>query len=153
MSPGREGDDELFDRIVAGYSQDATDPVPRWPVAEDVAEGVTGPTPEPVRAPAPEPEVDALPSWLEPEPLEDDGHFQPPPPPRLPRPHARTVVSACTLLLGLAVVLTPNLLGLDDSVPFLLMGLVLTTGGAALLVRGMRDAPPRDSGPDDGAVV
>jgi hypothetical protein len=51
------------------------------------------------------------------------------------------------------VLFAPYQIGLDDSPLFVLLGLVLTTGGAALLVVWMRDAPPRDSGPDDGAVV
>jgi hypothetical protein len=32
-------------------------------------------------------------------------------------------------------------------------GILLAAAGVATLLLGMRDAPPTDSGPDDGAVV
>ena len=153
MASAREGDDELFQRIVAEFGKDSDEPVPRWPVSEDVgdspATAVAPLAPRDALPPAAEP----LPGWLEPEALDDDGHFEPPPPPRIPIPHARTLVSVAVLVLGLVVMLAPFRIGLDDSTPILLMGLVLTIGGAALLVHGMRDAPPTDTGTDDGAVV
>jgi len=34
-----------------------------------------------------------------------------------------------------------------------IVGIALMLGGAGALVWYMRDAPPTDSGPDDGAVV
>jgi hypothetical protein len=158
---GSGADDEAFARIVAGFGQDSDDPVPRWPVSEDVesrdaersapktsaSEGASGP------ASGLPPSVEPLPGWLEPEAIEDDGHYQPPPPPRLPIPQVKTVVATTTLLLGLLIMFAPFRIGLDDSTPFLLLGLVLTLGGAGMLLHGMRDAPPTDSGPDDGAVV
>jgi hypothetical protein len=150
--PDDQGD--AFDRIVAGFGKDSEDPVPRWPVSEDV-----GPDRSAVVLPStpsrdvPEPEVEPLPGWLEPDALDDDGHYEPPPPPRLPRPHVRTVVATGMLLLGLVVMFAPFRIGLDDSTTFLLLGLAMTTGGAGLLIYWMRDAPPTDSRPDDGAVV
>lgn len=144
-------DDELFRQIVAGFSLEAADPVPRWPVSEDV-----GDTPPPRRRrsdapPAPEPQ--GLPSWVEPEALEDDGHYEPPPAPKVPRLRLRTVLALAMTLVGMAVLFAPFRIGLDDSPLNILLGLILTGGGAALLVAWMRDAPPDGSGPDDGAVV
>jgi hypothetical protein len=148
-------DDELFRQIVAGYADEAADPVPRWPVSEDL----DGPPPaRPAAAPPPrrrrtDRDADPLPGWVEPAPLEDDGHYVPPPPPKLPRPKLRTVGAVLMVLVGFAVLFAPYEIGLDDSVLSILLGLLLAGGGAALLVAWMRDAPPTDSGPDDGAVV
>ncbi len=154
VGSGPDDHSDAFERIVADFGTETDDPVPRWPVSEDVSpdtSSVVEPT-EPSRD-LPTPVTEPLPAWLEPEALEDDGHYQPPPPPRLPRPHVRTVVAVGMLLLGLVVMFAPFRIGLDDSTTFLLLGLALTTGGAGLLIYWMRDAPPADSRPDDGAVV
>lgn len=145
-------DDERFAEIVAGFSKEPDQPVPPWPVSEDAGDG---PPPEP--APVyqqlqPELEED-LPGWLEPEALADEGHFEPPPPPKVPRVRPRTACALGMLLLGLAVLFAPYRIGVDDSTGWIVIGLALTAGGAGLLVSGMRDAPPTDSGPDNGAVV
>ncbi len=164
-------DDELFRQIVEGFSLDSEDPVPRWPVSEDL-DPPRHPRPlgstdrpshrqytdgaprrrrsdPPADAPAP---VEPLPSWVEPEALADEGHFEPPPAPKVPRLRLRTGIALLTLLLGLLVLFAPFQIGLDDSGISTILGLLLTGGGAGLLVAWMRDAP-RDSGPDDGAVV
>ena len=128
--PPAGSNDDAFDQIVAGFAQESADPVPRWPVSEDVSPGATqdlSPS-EPSRD-LPAPEVEPLPAWLEPEALDDDGHYEPPPPPKLPRPHVRTVVASGMLLLGLVVMFAPFRIGLDDSTTFLLLGLALTVGG------------------------
>jgi len=164
-------DDELFRQIIEGFSLESEDPVPRWPVSEDLdpprPPRPTGSTDRPPhrpytegaprrrrsdpRADAPDP-VEPLPSWVEPEALADEGHFEPPPAPRVPRLRLRTGIALLTLLLGLLVLFAPFQIGLDDSGISTVLGLLLTGGGAGLLVAWMRDAP-RDSGPDDGAVV
>ena len=147
-------DDELFRQIVAGFASETTDPVPRWPVSEDL----DGPRSEEAprrrrsdRTALPD-DDDGLPSWVEPEALHDDGHYEPPPP-KIPRPRLRTIGAVVMVVLGFAAIFSPNVLGLSDDALSLLLGLVLTVGGAAVLVLSMRDAPPTDSGPDDGAVV
>lgn len=148
-------DDELFQQIVAGYSLDAADDVPRWPVSEDL-DGPAAAAPKEPRRRRSDPPVesdDALPSWVEPEALADEGHYQPPPAPKVPRPRLRTVLALGMVLLGLTVLFAPTLVGLDDSTIWVLLGLLLTGGGASLLVAWMRDAPANGSGPDDGAVV
>jgi hypothetical protein len=96
---------------------------------------------------------DALPAWLEPEALEDDGHYVPPPPPPVPKVRRNTVGSLVALTIGLVLVFAPNLLGQPQSVGLGIVGIALMLGGAGALVWHMRDAPPTDSGPDDGAVV
>ena len=152
-APRPPGDDELFAQIVAGFKDEPTDPVPRWPVSEDVDDGPAEPTTRSILVPRPDEVIEDLPGWLEPEALEDEGHFEPPPAPSIPRLRPQTVFAGSMLLAGLAVLFAPYQIGLDDSVIFILLGLLLTVGGAALLVAWMRDAPPSGSGPDHGAVV
>lgn len=173
-------DDEVFRQIVAGFAAEAPDPVPRWPVIEDVdptnrsgphrrrrsdpsadpsaGSGTGAGTRPELASPGSDPDAElerpaALPGWLEPAPIEDEGHFVPPAPPPLPMIRPRTAGAVLMLLLGLVLVFGPGLVRLSDTSGVLLLGLVLTGGGASLLVWWMRDAPPTDSGPDDGAVV
>jgi hypothetical protein len=145
-------DDELFRQIVAGFTDEVDDPVPRWPVSEDLDAPPSSPSLRRRRL-DPVDDDDALPGWIEPAALEDDSHYVPPPPPKVPRLRVRTVFALVMLLLGLAVLFAPFQIGLDDSPISVLLGLILTGGGGALLVVWMRDAPPADSGPDDGAIV
>jgi hypothetical protein len=126
-------------------------------VSEDVDESAPKDPAEPVRrlrrrSDAVEPE-DALPAWLEPEALDDDGHYVPPPPPPVPKVRRNTVGALTALLIGLILVFAPNLIGQVQSVGLGIVGIALMVGGAGALVWHMRDAPPTDSGPDDGAVV
>jgi hypothetical protein len=152
-APAARDEDELFRQIVAGFAAEAADPVPRWPVSEDLTDQPPPPSPTPSRRRTDRTDDEGLPGWVEPAALEDESHFEPPAPPKIPRPRPRTVLAFVMVLLGMAVLFAPYQVGLDDSPLFVLLGLLLTTGGAALLVVWMRDAPPTDSGPDDGAVV
>jgi len=147
-----QDDDEAFRQIVQGFAEDAHDPVPRWPVSEDLDDTV-GPVEEaPPRDALPQPSSEPLPAWLEPAALPDEGHYVPPPPPRLPRVRLRTIGATLMMLLGFAILFLPYQVGLDDTPPSLLLGMALAGGGAALLVAGLRDSDD-DRGPDDGAVV
>ena len=157
-------DDEIFRQIVAGFADEIAHEVPPWPVTEDLGGQPTARpprrTPDPVDPPAPrsrrrnDPKSDeALPGWLEPAALPDDGHFVPPPPPPVPRIRLRTVGASLLLALGLVLLFVPELARQQATSGVLLLGLVMTAGGAGLLVWWMRDAPPDDSGPDHGAVV
>lgn len=101
--------------------------------------------------PPPAAATPALPGWLEPEALEDDGHYVPPPPPPVPRLRARTVAAVLALVLGLLLLFAPGLLRLPETTGTGLLGLSLLAGGAAALVWWMRDSS--GGGPDDGAVV
>jgi len=133
-SPDRD-EDELFKQIVAGFGD-----VPE-------AEPSSRPTAE---SADPQPE-EGLPGWLEPDALADDGHYVPPPPPKVPRFRVRTIAATLMVLLGLVILFAPGVVGLDNSSIYLLIGLMLAGGGAGLLISWMRDAPPDDV--DDGAVV
>ena len=158
--PSAQDPDEEFRRIVESYGREGDSPVPPWPVVEDVEPQGRRLFPgRPERATDDEParlprlEDEGLPDWVEPEALEDDGHFEPPPPPPVPRLAPQKLAAAATLICGMLLLFAPKLL-LQDRTAFVgLMGLLLTAGGAAALIYLMRDAPPTDSGPDDGAVV
>ncbi len=150
---GRD-DDAVFRQIVAGFSDALTDPVPRWPVSEDLEEPAEQPPAPAEESPGPRPaSAEALPGWLEPAALQDEGHFEPPPPPRLPRVRPRTVGGVALLLSGFCALFLPFRVGLDDSPGSLLLGSLLVLAGLAVLVGSMRDAPGPDDRPDGGAVV
>ena len=162
---GDDDPDEAFRRIVEGFSRDADGPVPPWPVAEDVEPPsrrlLPGRSEKPAEEEQPPPrrrrtdrdEDDALPGWVEPAAIEDEGHYVPPPPPPVPRLAPQKLAAAATLLAGLILMFAPGLL-LQDRTAFVgMVGVLLTVGGAAAIVYLMRDAPPDGSGPDDGAVV
>lgn len=150
----RAREDELFRQIVAGFGQGATDPVPPWPVAEDAdAPAPDAPAPADVPEPTTPPvrrEEAGLPDWVEPEALPDNEHYVPPVPPRLPRPRLRTATGVVVLLLGLAALLVPYQIGLDDSAGSLLLAMMITGTGLYLLVTSLGDS---HDDPDDGAIV
>ena len=147
----RAREDELFKQIVAGFDEETADPVPRWPVSEDAdreAAGKRAAAEEAVEEPA---APEGLPGWVEPAALPDEGHYEPPEPPRLPRPRLRTALGVLVLLAGLAGLLAPYRVGLDDSGASLILAMLVTATGAWLLVNALSDS--HDDGPDDGAVV
>lgn len=159
-------DDEAWRRIVEGFHRDADGPVPPWPVIEDVAPSrgkVRGRRPEPATDDHADPPTDSdsdadgdsdagLPDWVEPEALDDDGHYVPPPPPPVPRLSPRKLAAAITVVAGFLLMFGPGLLRQPRTAGVVAFGAVLTIGGAAALIWLMRDAPA-NGGPDDGAVV
>src|SRR3954454_6242338 len=152
--------DEVWRQIVEGWTRDSDDPVPPWPVSEDVDEAVSrrqetteADRPHPRRRRTDEPEEEALPAWLEREALDDEGHYVPPPPPPVPRVRRHTVGAVVALVVGLVLTFAPEVIGQVQSVGLGIVGIALMVGGAGALVWHMRDAPPTDTGPDDGAVV
>lgn len=162
--PAGDDTDAVWRQIVADFGRDDTSPVPPWPVSEDVEPRRprlrptrperSGDDPPRRRRTDPRPEpVAPLPDWVEPEAVDDDGHYVPPPPPPVPRLAPRKLAAACTLLAGLLLMIDPGLLLQPATTGWRTFGVLLTVGGAAALVWLMRDTPPGSSGPDDGAVV
>lgn len=151
--------DAAWQQILDGWGRESEAPVPPWPVSEDV-DDTPAAAPEPSaggrrlrrRTDPVEPD-DALPAWLEPDALEDDGHYVPPAPPPVPRFRRNTVGALVAFTVGLVLVFAPGLVGQVSSTGLGTVGIALMVGGAGALVWHMRDAPPTDSGPDDGAVV
>lgn len=159
----RDADDEAaWADIVAGYDSDTSDPVPRWPVAEDlspederrrgrllraasfddVGDGET--RDEPAR---PVPPVSATAR------ADADDHFVPPHPPPLQLPTDPVSRAAWIGLIGgPLLIIGAALFGwtLQGWVGLLAVGGFV--GGFVTLVARMRDRPPPESG-DDGAVV
>lgn len=174
---GSARDDELFRQIIASYDRDHESETPPWPEAEGVLGSPAGDQPaaeDPARGrslrrrsqpaesqpsdsqpsdtqPAEQVESVALPAWLEPEALEDDGHYEPPPPPPVPRFQSRTVGSILAIIGGLLLTFAPNVFGLYDSPALGFVGVVCFVSGAGSLVWSMRDTSGED--PDHGAIV
>ena len=160
--PPADDTDAVWRQIVADFGKDADGPVPPWPVSEDVEPRRprlrptrperSGDDPPRRRRTDPRPEpVAPLPDWVEPEAVEDDGHYVPPPPPPVPRLAPRKLAAALALLAGLLLMIDPGLLLQPETTGWRTFGVLLTVGGAAALVWLMRDTPP--GGHDDGAVV
>lgn len=86
-------------------------------------------------------------------PGDDDDHFVPPVPPPLPRLDPVTKGAWVALFGGPLYLLVAVTAGwqVPDWAAF--CGVAAFIGGFATLVVRMGDRPPRDSGPDDGAVV
>ena len=83
----------------------------------------------------------------------DDDHFIPPDPPLQPLENRYTRYGWIALLGGCLLLLVPALLGSTLSTGWLLIAVGGIIGGFVTLVMRMKDSPPTDSGPDDGAVV
>jgi hypothetical protein len=93
------------------------------------------------------------PASASPPPGDDDDHFVPPVPPPLPRLDPVTKGAWAALFGGplyLLIAVTANW-QVPDWAAF--CAVAAFVGGFATLVVRMGDRPPRDSGPDDGAVV
>jgi hypothetical protein len=158
----RLDDDAEFRRIIEGFSREDDSPVPPWPVVEDIDPPARRPFPRRPEAggqpagptpPRPEPADEALPGWVEPDAVEDDGHYVPPPPPPVPRLAPSKLAAAAAVVVGVLLMFAPKLLLQDTTAFVMMLGVLFTAGGAAALIYLMRDAPPTDRGPDDGAVV
>ena len=114
-----------------------------------------GPRPEPFGGLPPGPPQIRIvrPASAVPPPGEDDDHFVPPVPPPLPRLDPVTK-GAWVALFGGPLYLFVAVMAswqVPDWAAF--CAVAAFVGGFATLVVRMGDRPPRDSGPDDGAVV
>ena len=88
-----------------------------------------------------------------PAPPGDDDHYVPPPPP--PLPHLAPVAKGAwtALFAGPGYLLLAVMAGGTVSGVAAFIAVAAFVAGFATLVARMGDRPPRDSGPDDGAVV
>jgi hypothetical protein len=130
-SPADEED--VWRELVAAYAAPVTDPVPPWPVYEDL----DGP-------PASPPVLAAPP---------DEDHFVPPPPGPGPVIDRASRLAWLVLLVSVAVLIGPAVLGHPVSAGLAVLAGLAVVGAFGTLVYRMRDRPPPDSRPDDGAVV
>jgi hypothetical protein len=134
---------DQFEAIVAGWRREGR--VPSWP-------GDDRPPTEPPRTPPfPAPPVSAAAAFPhrphEPETDRFD-HFVPPEPPPLPRIGPPAAVGITLLVLGLTLVIAPNVLGISN-VYGLPLGLLALASGLGWLVLRLWPAPPDDRDDDD----
>ncbi|MCU1679348.1 MAG: hypothetical protein JWQ81_87 [Amycolatopsis sp.] len=86
------------------------------------------------------------------DPADDDEHFVPPEPPPLPRPRKGAFLVLLLFIIGLFLLIAPNLLGIGPIQGTPLGILALATGIALLLLR-VRQGPPPGADPSNGAQV
>jgi hypothetical protein len=150
-------DEELaWQQIVESFDLPSADPVPRWPADEDVdASSVhfgrrrsDRENSQAVLSFANEEEEDPEPRYAE-----DEDHFVPPPPPPLPQARPATKWAIASMIGGVAMLVVSTSTDVQDASVLAFLGVVALVAGFVTLVVNMRDTPPTDSGPDDGAVV
>jgi hypothetical protein len=83
---------------------------------------------------------------------DDDEHFVPPEPPPLPRPRAGALIVLLLFLVGLLLLIAPDLLSLGNSVSTPL-GILALAAAIALLLLRVKQGPPPGADPDNGAQV
>lgn len=112
---------------------------------------------EPRPAVAPWPEQEEVRGAFQPAPYDEDedlaepeeDHYEPPPPPPLPRLAPATVLAVIAIIVGIVMLFAPA----TQTTEGLVVAVAAIVGGCATLVYRMREGPPSDDGPDDGAVV
>ncbi|HEY2793520.1 MAG TPA: DUF308 domain-containing protein, partial [Micromonosporaceae bacterium] len=163
----RTGNDDFeaaWASIVAGFDKGADPENAPWPSVEDVPDGgsaapaVTVSTDYPRWTPATQPEggslLDGLDGLGRDLPDDDDDTYHPPTPPPLPRLASITIVAILGIIIGIALMIDPELLPIDPTLSALLGGTCVVAGGIALIgrLRSGRD-DTEDDDPDNGAVV
>jgi hypothetical protein len=128
--------------IVAGYDLTGVDPV-----EERRADPSGESSPGRHRREASEPAETAEPAGRAEE------HYVPPPPPPLPQPDAVTKLSWAAMIGGPGYLLLGTITGRGLSEQGAMLAVAAFATGFVTLVVRMKDRPPTDSGPDDGAVV
>lgn len=140
VGPAPTYDDEAFAAIVAGFELDDAAPDAHRPTTSGG---------EPARAG----DSDEDAPWTRgPIAADEDDEFIPPPPPPLPRLRGAALWGTVGLVGGIAMLVLLPLAGVT-SYRQTVADILVTIAGVATLLWQMRDAPPTDSGPDDGAVV
>lgn len=145
--------------IVADFDREPTDPVPRWPAIEDVADDDPSTASPDARTAGFGELRDRLAAPpIEPGPRrererEDQDHFEPPAPPPLPETDRITRFAWAGAVGGPLVLVAAALGGVPLSGWVGFLALVAFMTGFVTLVARMEERPPTDSGPDDGAVV
>jgi hypothetical protein len=122
----------------------AQPPGPRWPAVPGPFGGMN-PGPPQIRI--------VRPAGPGPLPGDDDDHFVPPVPPPMPRLDPVTKGAWAALFGGPVYLLIAVMLSWQVPSWAAFTAVAAFVGGFATLVLRMGDRPPRDSGPDDGAVV
>jgi hypothetical protein len=133
-----ETEDERWSQLVASLqSDDDTEDTP-WPVAEGYSSVEPSPPP---------------PAYAKPVADDPEDHFVPPDPAPLPPANPVTKYGWTALLGGLTLLVVPALVGHAIGNGLLALAIIAIIGGFVTLVLRMKDGPPNDSDPDDGAVL
>ncbi|KFU76129.1 hypothetical protein SAMN04489729_2369 [Amycolatopsis lurida] len=163
MSRGKDGPEDVdatFAEIVADLRAEGVGLFPDEEL-EKPAEKPAEKTPRPEQ-----PETEPEPGWrgggtswdktlFEDDPAgpsDDEGHFVPPEPPPLPRPRKGAFIVLLFFVLGLLLLIAPNLIGMGTRLGTPLGILALATAIALLLLR-VRQGPPPGADPHNGAQV
>jgi hypothetical protein len=155
-----------WQRIVAGFHDEAVEPAPPWPAAEEA--------PPTGRTDTDKPLTDGTrvsgvtlgrrqeePSLLDgldtfgadlPDDADDDEGYTPPPPPPFPRVSKYAVLGVLAIIGGFALFLFPELLPADRGITTLL-GFTAILAGFVTLIWRLRSGDDEEEDPDDGAVV
>jgi len=134
-------EDAAWQAIVAGYDLTSPDPPSRG--QSRLLRGIEPEQPPASAQPAPQ---------AEPPPAPDD-HYQPPPPPPLPATDTVTKLAWAGVVGGPAYLFLGTVAGRGLSERAAVLAVAAFVAGFVTLVARMKDRPPTDSGPDDGAVV
>jgi hypothetical protein len=88
----------------------------------------------------------------DPDDPDDDEHYVPPEPPPLPRPRKGAFIVLLFFLVGLLLLISPNLIGINVTLATPLGILSLAIGLALLLLR-VKQGPPDGADPSNGAQL
>ncbi|MGH3341689.1 MAG: hypothetical protein ACRDPK_02175 [Carbonactinosporaceae bacterium] len=161
-------EDAAWQDIVARFDAPPDDERPRWPEQENLSgsdgsdsdgadsDGADSETSaaEPARAEHAEGAEGTPRARGDVVPEDASDHYIPPPPPPLPRTDAVTKWAWVGLLGGPAYFFGTALVGWDEVSGWsAVLAIAAFMGGFVTLIARMKDRPPTDSGPDDGAVV
>jgi hypothetical protein len=153
-----------WQRIVAGFHDEAAEPTPPWPPAEEARRGdpdkpltdatrVSGVT---LGRRHEEPSLldglDTFGADLPDDEDDDDEGYTPPPPPPFPRISKFAVLGVVAIIGGFALFLFPELLPTDRGITTLL-GFTAILAGFVTLIWRLRSGDEEEDDPDDGAVV
>jgi hypothetical protein len=137
-----ETEDERWSAIVASLQSSDADADKPWPDIEGYTSlSASGPDPSSYDEEPPAPTYD------------EEEHFVPPDPTPLPPSPPLTRYGWMALLGGIALLVIPALFGHAIGSGLLAIGILAVIGGFLTLVMQLKDGPPADDGPDDGAVV
>jgi hypothetical protein len=177
---GGDGEEAAWLDLIARFDAPAPaagDGEVPWPEREDLAGPVHVPPAQPPtlpdalpREPPTNPGLPAVPEPPQPQPWQRLGsglgprdtippedpaeeHFVPPPPPPLPKLDPVTKGAWVALFGGPFYLLIATAIGWQISGLAAFLAVAAFVGGFAVLVLRMDSGGPRDSGPDDGAVV
>jgi hypothetical protein len=164
--PAVGADDAAWEALVAAYEASPDGPVPPWPAQEDLADQASGDDAQRPRSrllrradlelgdlglgpSSPDVVEEIAPRRA------DSGHdhFVPPPPAPLPEADRITKFAWAGVLGGPIYLVLAAVVDHPTIRRFAVLAVVAFVAGFVTLVARMKDRPPTDTGPDDGAVV